>query len=308
MKAWQRVVWRLAGVGVIVAVVGAAAGLGWVTRAQAHNLVTNPATRNRPEKTPADFGLPYQDLTAITPDGLNVVAWYIPTQNGAVVMAQHGYKADREEMLNEAALLHAHGYGVLITSVRAHDHSDGEMITFGLNEMQDLEAWYQHLLTRPEVDPDRIGALGNSMGGMLVIQYAAQNPAIRAVVANSAFSSLNDTVSTSVTFFTGLPPFPFAPLIVWWAEQETGLRAAAIDTKVWIKALSPRPVFLMQGGADIIINADSGERLYAAAGEPKELWFEPALGHTEFDTARPEEYERRVVAFFDKYLLAPAGR
>jgi fermentation-respiration switch protein FrsA (DUF1100 family) len=201
--------------------------------------------------------------------------------------------------------LHAHGYGVLITSIRAHDHSDGELITFGTQEMQDLEAWYQYLLTRPEVERERIGALGNSYGGALVLQYTAENPQIRAVVANSAFSSLDDTVATSVTYFTGLPPFPFAPLIVWWAELETGLRTAEVDSQVWIRQISPRPVFLMQGGADIIVNADSGERLYAAAGEPKELWFEPTLGHTEFDTARPEEYEQRVVGFFDRHLLTP---
>ena len=59
----------------------------------------------------------------------------------------------------------------------------------------------------------------------------------------------------------------------------------------------------MQGGADTVISADSGQRLYDAAGEPKELWFDPALGHVEFDTERAAAYEKRVVAFFDKYLL-----
>jgi fermentation-respiration switch protein FrsA (DUF1100 family) len=205
-------------------------------------------------------------------------------------------------MLNEAEMLYRHGYGVLISSVRAHDASDGEQISFGYREMQDLEAWYQYVLTRAEVKPDRIGILGNSMGGSLVIQYAAQNPNIEAVAANSAFSSLNDTVATSVTHFTGLPPFPFAPLILFWGEQEGGFKASEIDAKKWISQLSPRPVFLMQGGADTVISVNSGELLYAAAGEPKELWYEPALGHTMFDESLPQEYEQRVIGFFDKYL------
>ena len=55
-------------------------------------------------------------------DGLRLVGWYVPTQNGAVVLAQHGYKSQRGEMLDEAAMLHRHGYGVLITTIRAHDH------------------------------------------------------------------------------------------------------------------------------------------------------------------------------------------
>ena len=123
-----------------------------------------------------------------------------------------------------------------------------------------------------------------------------------AVVAQSAFSSLNDTVETSVRFFTGLPPFPFAPLITFWAEREAGFDAGDIDAKKWIGKLSPRPVFLMQGGADVVISTSSGQKLYDAAREPRELWFDPAIGHARFDTARPEEYERRVSQFFDRYL------
>jgi len=57
----------------------------------------------------------------------------------AVVIAQHGYKADRGEMLNEAEILHRHGYGVLVTSIRAHDLSEGTLITFGHEEIKDLE-------------------------------------------------------------------------------------------------------------------------------------------------------------------------
>jgi uncharacterized protein len=200
-------------------------------------------------------------------------------------------------------MMYRHGYGALLTSVRAHDRSGGETITFGMHEVNDMDAWYQYLISRDDIDPDRIGILGNSYGGMLAIQYAAQNEAIRAVVANSAFSSLNDTVSTSVTYFTDLPSFPFAPLIVFWAERETGFKTEDIDATKWIMQISPRPVFLMQGGADVVISVESGQRLYDAAGEPKELWFDPELGHVRFDTERAEEYERRVVEFFDRYLL-----
>ena len=177
------------------------------------------------------------------------------------------------------------------------------MITFGMNEVNDLDAWYQYLVSRPEVDADKIGMLGNSYGGMLAIQYTAFNPNIKAMVADCAFSSLNDTVETSVEYFTDLPAFPFAPLIVFWAERETGFQTDEIDATQWIAQISPRPVFLMQGGADVVISADSGQRLYDAAGEPKELWFDPALGHVDFDTERAAEFEQRVAAFFDQYLL-----
>ncbi len=275
-----------------------------VTKSEAHRLITSAlATRDFPDETPATYNLPFEDVTIVSPDGLKLAGWFVPSQNGAVIIMQHGYKSTREELLNEAAMMYKHGYGILLTTVRAHDDSDGEMITFGMHEVNDMDAWYHYLFTRQSIDLNRIGMLGNSYGGMLVIQYAAQNPNIKAVVANSAFSSLNDTVSTSVTYFTDLPAFPFAPLIVFWAERETGFKTDDIDATKWIAKISPRPVFLMQGGKDVVISPDSGQKLYDAAGEPKELWFDPELGHVEFDKERAAEYEQRVVEFFDKYLL-----
>jgi fermentation-respiration switch protein FrsA (DUF1100 family) len=279
-------------------------GLMWKTNTEAHDLINAPmATRNLPDKTPADYNLPFQDVTVTNPDGQKLVGWLIPSQNGAVIIMQHGYKSTRSEMLNEAEMMYRHGYGALITSIRAHDYSEGQLITFGMYEVQDMEAWYQFLLLRSDIGPGKIGIIGNSFGGMLAIQFAAENKNIKAVVANSAFSSLNDTIATSVQHFTGLPEFPFVPLIAFWAERETGFKKEDIDATKWIAEISPRPVFLMQGGADTVISANSGQKLYDAAGQPKELWFDPALGHVEFDTERAAEYETRVAAFFDKYLL-----
>jgi uncharacterized protein len=275
-----------------------------MTRNEAHNLITAPMqTRKFPEETPATYNLPYEDVEVMSPDGLKLEGWFVPSQNGAVIMMQHGYKSTREELLNEAEMMYRHGYGILLTTVRAHDHSEGEMITFGMNEVKDLEAWYQYLIARTDIDPDKIGILGNSYGGMLAIEYAAQNKNIKALVADCAFSSLNDTVSTTVEYFTDLPAFPFAPLIVFWAERESGFKTEDIDATKWIAQISPRAVFLMQGGADVVISADSGQRLYDAAGEPKELWFDPDLGHVQFDKERAAEFEKRVSAFFDQYLL-----
>jgi len=299
MKRWQIIL--AAAVCGLVLLLGV--GLVWFSRVQSLNLITQPmAGRSLPVDTPAKYALPYKDVTVTTRDGLKLVGWYIPPKNGALVILQHGYKNNRSEMLNEADMLYRHGYGLLISSVRAHDYSEGERITFGIEEMKDLDAWYQFVLTCSEVDPEKIGILGNSYGGMLAIDYAAQNKKIKAVATNSAFSSLNDTVETSIRFFTGLPPFPFAPLILFWGEQEAGFKASEIDATVWIKAISPRPVFLMQGGADTIISTNSGQKLFDAAGEPKELWYDADVPHAQFDTLRAQEFEKRVVAFFDKYL------
>jgi esterase/lipase len=302
MKKWLKV----ALIAVVVVLVVAVVVIFFMMRPEGVGLVRHPMEEREPlDVTLADYGVSYEDVTVTTEDGLRLVGWYVPSQKGAAIIAQHGYKGDRGDLVVTADLLQRHGYGVLLTTMRAHDQSEGDLITLGKEEMKDFEAWYQYLLTRDDVDPDRIGILGESMGGALSIKYAAQNPNIKAVVAHSAFADFDDTVEKAVTLMTGLPPFPFAPMIIFWAEREADIETSEIDATEWIKGISPRPVFILQGGADDHISIDSGQRLYEAAGEPKELWYEEkAVHHGLEEEPFVAEFERRVVGFFDQHLGA----
>jgi fermentation-respiration switch protein FrsA (DUF1100 family) len=279
------------------------AGFGWKTRDEAHRLVINAReTRKVSRETPAVRQLPFEDVAVTTSDGQRLHGWFIPATGPATIMIAHGYKDGRGSMLGVAEILHRYGYRVLVTSFRGHDANDGETISFGLRERADLEAFYQHLRGRTDIDQARIGLFGVSMGGTISIGYAAENQAIRALVSDCAFSSISDTVATSVRFFTGLPPFPFAPAIVFWTERAIGGRVDDVDAKKWITRIAPRPVLLMQGGADRVVSADSGTKLFEAAGQPKELWFEPDVAHAEFLKSKPAEFERRLTQFFQKHL------
>lgn len=302
MKRWQKITLNA----VFTIILLAIAALLNVSYKQGYNIVHNePDTRSRATETPADRGMAYEDVTLVAADGVSLAAWYVPSQNTAAVIVQHGYKSNRGEALGTAEVLARHGYGVLMIDLRGHGDSEGDLITFGALEMQDEEAGYQYLLTRPDVDPERIGILGNSMGGSVVINYAAQNPKIKAVVAHSAFSSLQDTVVTGVRTFANLPPFPFAPMIQFFAEQDAGIKASTVAAKEVIGNISPRPVFIMHAGGDTVVGPDAGQILYDAAGEPKEFWYNPTYGHVPFLKEEPEAFERRVIAFFDQYLLHP---
>jgi fermentation-respiration switch protein FrsA (DUF1100 family) len=296
MKMWK-ILGVVAGL-LVLAAFGVAASFF-----QAQLFVHNPPEQRTPiDESPADYGLDYEQVTLTTEDGYRLAAWYVPSRNRAAIIVQHGYKGNRAKVLYVAEMLARHGYGVMMVDLRAHGQSDGDLISFGLYEVRDLDAAYDYLLRRPDVAPERIGALGTSMGGVVVLLYAAQNPEIKAVVSESAFVSLEDEVATAVAQ-TGLPAFPLAPVVQWFAEHEAGFEVKTVAAVERIGAISPRPVFLMQGGVDRIVPFDSGQRLYDAAGEPRELWFEPDVGHAAFGAERAEEYEARVAAFFDRYLL-----
>ena len=294
---------------VLILVVGAltTSGMFWVARREAARLVTHlPDERPPIERTPADVGMDYSDVHVTTSDGLRLAGWWTPSKNGAAVIVQHGYKTNRSTQLLEiAATLARGGYGVLLSSLRAHDLNDGRVISFGLEEMKDLSAWLALIQTLEGVDPSRIGIFGNSLGGSLAIQLAAQTQSIKAIVTHSAVASVRSTVETSIAYFTGLPSFPFTPMILFWVEQDWAMQPDLLDFTVWIAALDSQPILLMQGGADVVVASESGQLLYDAAREPKELWFEPDLGHVDFQRERSQEFSDRVVGFFDRYLLNP---
>jgi uncharacterized protein len=279
-----------------------ATALSLVARNEALSLVYHPLQeRSLLSKTPADYSLQYRDVSVQSSDGNTIHAWHIPSENGAGVILQHGFKSDREELLEEAAMLANKGFGVLLSSIRAHDVNEGELIAFGLKEMPDLDAWVKFLQEQEGIE--NIGMLGNSLGGSLIIQYASANEDIKAVVAHSAFSSMRDTINTSVRYFTDLPAFPFATLIRFWAEQEIDGDIDEIDAKRWIGDISPRPILILHSISDIAISSESGALLFAAASEPKELWQVEGVDHAGFDTQLPEEFENKVVSFFDQFLL-----
>lgn len=262
-------------------------------------------TRKPVLETPDDYGLPYEDIVLTTHDEYKLAAWYLPSRNHAAIILQHGYPDNRSAMLNHAKLFSRHGYGLIMVDLRSQGESQGNTVSFGLNEVHDVEAAYQYLLSRPDVNPERIGSLGNSMGGAVVLLHAAQNSGIKAVVADSTYASLQDVIASGIENLTSLPAFPFAPMIQWFAEREAGFAAAQVAPIESIDLISPRAVFLLHGSADELIPVENSQHLFDAAGTPRELWIEPEVGHGKetFINDHADEYESRVVGFFDQYLL-----
>jgi len=106
--------------------------LGVMTRGIALDIVQHPlAERPEMEETPADYGMIFEEVSTITEDGLTLYGWFIPGNNGATIMIQHGSPGGRQDGLYEAQLFNQAGYSVLLGSFRAHDECDGELISWG---------------------------------------------------------------------------------------------------------------------------------------------------------------------------------
>jgi fermentation-respiration switch protein FrsA (DUF1100 family) len=157
---------------------------------------------------------------------------------------------------------------------------------------------------RQTAGPDSpIAAFGHSMGAATVLLATAAIPEIDAVIAESAFTSVEDNVSDSVQVLTGLPAFPFAPMVVFFGQREAGVDISAVRPVDVIASISPRAVLLIHGETDATILVRNTYALYEAAKEPKELYILPGVGHGGFLQSQPEEYPQRILAFLEKYLF-----
>jgi hypothetical protein len=250
----------------------------------------------RPVVPPAALGAPYEEVTFTTSDGLELAGWYVPSKNGAAVIAFPGRKGPQPH----ARMLARHGYGVLLFDRRGEGESEGDPNTLGWAGDRDLEAAVAFLRDRPDVDPDRIGGLGLSVGGEMLLQSAAESNALKAVVSEGAGTrSIREHVHMSgVARWILLPQWS----VITAATAVFSNHAPPPALNELVGRISPRPVFLIYTphgqGAETL-----NPTFYAAAGEPKTIWEIPDASHTGGLDARPKEYERRVLGFFDDALL-----
>jgi len=149
----------------------------------------------------------------------------VPSQNGAAVIAFPGRRSSGTQA--QTRMLVAHGYGVLLFDRRGEGASEGDGNMFGWGGEQDIFAALDFLEDRPDVDPGRIGGIGLSVGGELMLEAAAEDDRLAAVVSEGAgtrslgeevqeFDGLGMVVSlplfalktAAVAVFSNTPPPP----------------------------------------------------------------------------------------------------
>ncbi|MDE3231061.1 MAG: alpha/beta fold hydrolase [Chloroflexota bacterium] len=262
----------------------------------------------RPERkalalTPEDVGLALTDVRIDGPSGA-LAAWYLPARNGCTLICCHGIHDNRGQWLEQVATLHARsGYGAVLFDFAGHGHSEGAMVTYGIREREDVAAIIAWLRERSDVNMDGLAIMGYSLGAITATLAAADAPELRALVIESGFSDLQRDIAQLFTRFTHLPAFPLANLVVWWAQRMANVRLSDIRPAQVIGQVSPRATLIISDMQDSLADEPyDGERLYAAAGEPKELWQVAEARHVQAYWRDPDTWIARVGAFLDQHL------
>ena len=214
---------------------------------------------------------------------------------GTVIVC-HGVGANHSDIEVIHQVLYESGFQVFTFDFRGHGLSDGHTITYGLNERSDVLGAYDACLSRSDVDPDRLYALGVSMGGASLTLALPDMPEVKAAVLDSAFADLTLMVEHQFRFL----PEPFRKAVTQVARVfswiETGADINHLASARWIPQ-TDIPILIIHGSADHIVPVEHSSLLHESARKAT-VYLEPDAPHIGTVMLNSSKYERLVSQHF----------
>lgn len=246
--------------------------------------------------------LEFREVTFNSRDGLTLFGRFLPSRNSATILLLHGLGGANQDMLIYAEFLAKAGFGIFMIDLRAHGSSDGDTSTYGLHEADDVAGAVDYLLTRIDVNGQRIGALGVSLGAQVALRGALKTEHLHALVLEGLNPSILSDHGGRPQSLVRWLNYPAS----WLYYRMYHFMAGGKDSGVLdvIGKISPRPVLLIASGEkDIYFN----RLFYQAANDPKEIWELPAGEHGAAILQDSHVYSQRVVEFFKKAFWEQPG-
>ena len=276
----------------------------YVSYAMASGVTTSD--RSSLEGDPGEYGLPYEEVT-FSPRGdewgdLVLRGWIVEREgDGPTVILVHGLNSNRtgDNALELTGRLSGLGFSVLLFDLRGHGESDGDQLSAGYFERWDVLGAYDFLVRRG-ASPGSVGVLGWSMGGATALLAVAEEPSIRAVVADSAFADVRDMIAQETARSTVFPEWAvpaFIPGMIVMSRVLYGIDVGAVVPEKAAAGLD-YPILVVHGDADSRIAVEQSVRIHASAPAGSELWVIRGSDHADAFIDAPDEYVERLDAYY----------
>ncbi|MGE0606171.1 MAG: alpha/beta hydrolase [Pirellulales bacterium] len=220
------------------------------------------------------MGFPVEDANFAAADGTQLHGWYVPhDQPRAYVLFSHGNGGNLTNRWQMLGQLHQLGLAVLIYDYRGYGRSQNSPPNEAriLADARAAQAW---LCTRAGISPKDVVHLGESLGGGVAVDLAA-NDGARGLILLSTFTSLPEIAARHYPFF----PVRF-------------LMRNRLDSLSKIGRYQG-PLLSAHGDTDDLVPYEFGRRLFDAAPGRKQFVTMSGYGHNE----DPPEFYRAVDTF-----------
>ena len=244
-------------------------------------------------------------VTVVAHDTARLSAWWLRPEasKGNCVMVLHGIGDSRAGSYGFASMFLHEGYSVLLPDSRGHGASEGRFVTYGLLEQYDVVQWADWL---GAAGCRKLYALGESMGASTLILAAALPAGLAAIAAECPYADLREIAEYRTTQKLAVLPVlaPFAAKLavasgIQYARWAHGLELEEASPLRAIKT-SAVPILLIHGLKDFETPPAHSEKL-AQANARNRLWLVPGALHTGAAGAEPEEFRKRVLAWFAEH-------
>ncbi|NLL91623.1 MAG: alpha/beta hydrolase [Ruminococcaceae bacterium] len=218
------------------------------------------------------------------------------------VIACHGYGISGMFMSTYAEKFYDLGFNLLIPDARGHGSSGGLYVGMGWPERHDIKGWINRIL---RMNPNaEIVLFGVSMGATTVLNTAGESlpKAVKAVIADSGFSSISEQIAFIMKTYMKLPPFPVLPLSAVTIQKKAGYNIYTANTVNQVKK-SSLPLLLIHGDKDKIVPCHMLFKLFKSAkSDKKDFLIVEGAGHLESEILEHEIYWNKITSFLKKYL------
>jgi dipeptidyl aminopeptidase/acylaminoacyl peptidase len=249
--------------------------------------------------------VPYEDVQWQS-QGAEVRGWFIPTKKELqekftpLIIIAHGWGSNRVSMLRYVYTLHEEGYALLLYDARSHGESAGIPATSGISMRDDLLSALDYGASRPEVDSERIGVLGHSLGayGSALALVHAHNR-IRALVTD-AMPARTQTMMESELRKHRIPLFPLVHILPWIWYLRSHATPRDTDATAAINSCDV-PLLMIHSERDNVIPVAEMDYIRTTAHRPA-MKYVRLNGEGHSSSAREPQFWEQVLPFLREHL------
>ncbi|MBX7046839.1 MAG: prolyl oligopeptidase family serine peptidase [Ignavibacteria bacterium] len=248
---------------------------------------------------PDTLKLSHEDVQFKTSDNLTIKGWFFPANSEKAIVLLHGWKANRLEPLPRVKFLHDAGYNVLVCDARACGESEGDLISLGYYESEDLLAAIKFL---KEKRMKKIAADGISQGGATIVFAAAKTKDLDCIIIESCYDELTHAVNNRFQSMLFIPGEIGSALMIPIAEKKLNAKVSDIAPANIISKIEI-PIFVISGAKDTRTTEKETKKMYDSAKYDKQLWIVHKAGHEDLYRVSGAEYEKKILEFLSDNIV-----